>query len=379
MAERTGAATRARLHHGLRIATLLVATAIVGGLGLTNLLRNLDRYESATAQLVAIAALAAVLATDAVLVVLRRPWWSRARLPAVAVVLAASALSYATLPEGRTSTTVDWAFGAANWVGLVVLLDRPLRSLLAFLAAHELTALLHLLSLEEPTRAALLRFATGSVNVIGYPLCVAVVTVALRRIGTAAARAQREIEQVRTAEAVAVESHRRRRQRFAELSGSTVPLLEGLADGSLSPADTGVRRRCAIEAARMRRLFAEIDTVADPLLHELRHCADIADRRGVLVDFDARGRCPPLPVPVRRDLTEAALAALATAGSWARVTVVGEPALVSVSVVADCGGIAPPEPASDGIRVETFRDDDLTWMEVTWQQPTGSRTGRSPR
>lgn len=75
-------------------------------------------------------------------------------------MLAASVLSYATLPEGRTSTTVDWMFGAANWVGVVVLLDRPLRASGAFLLAHELTALLNLLLLDQPSPQALARFAT---------------------------------------------------------------------------------------------------------------------------------------------------------------------------------------------------------------------------
>lgn len=367
MTEQTTAAeTRATLHRGLRIATLAIAAIIVCGPGLTNLLRRLDRYESQTAQLVAFATLVAILAAEAVLLTMGRPW-GRLRVPAVGLILAASALSSVTLPAGRTSTTVDWIFGAANWVGIVVLLDRPLRSLLAFLAAHELTALGNLLLLDEPSRAALLRFATGSVNVIGYPLCVAVVTIGLRRIATAAGRAAAQLERVRTAEAIAVESHRHRAQRFAALSGTTVPLLEGLARGSLSPGDADVQRRSAIEAARMRRLFAEIDTAADPLLHELRHCADIADRKGVVVEFDARGRCPELAVAVRRDLTEAALTALATAASWARVTVIGEPALVSVNVVADCAELSPPPPATAEVRIGTLRDDGRIWMEATWQ------------
>ena len=85
-------------------------------LGLINLLRHLDSHDVPAAQFGAFAALTAVLATEAVLVVRQRPWGAL-RWPAVAVVLAASALSYLTLPDGKTSTTVDWLFGAANWVG----------------------------------------------------------------------------------------------------------------------------------------------------------------------------------------------------------------------------------------------------------------------
>ncbi|TMR92937.1 hypothetical protein EJK15_41930 [Nonomuraea basaltis] len=298
---------------------------------------------------------------------MRRRSWGRLRWAAIAVVLAASALSYATLPDGRTSTGVDWIFGAANWVGVVVLLDRPLRAPAAFLLAHEVAALVHLLLFDGPSRQALARFATGSVTVVGFPLCVAVVAAVLHGLSAAAAASQREIERVRVAEAVAAESHRRRQERFAELSATTIPLLEGFADGSLRPEDPVVQRRCAIEAARMRRLFAETDAVANPLLHELRHCADVADRKGVVVELDARGQWPALPTAVRRDLTEAVLTVLATAVSRARVTVVGGADLVSVSVVADSGEVDLPSPATPGVRVEALNNDDTVWMEVRWQ------------
>jgi hypothetical protein len=358
--------TGAQLRRGLRIAALLVAVLTVDVLGLINLLRHLDSHVVPVAQFGALAGLTAVLATEAVLVVRRRPWGAL-RWPAVAVVFAAAALSYLTLPDGRTSTTVDWLFGAAGWVIVVVLLDRPFRTVLTVLVAHELLALANLLLFHKVSQGTLARFATGSVTVFGLPLCVAVVAAVLSRIGTEAARASRELERVRTAEAVAAAAHRRRTQRFTELAGTTVPLLEGLADGSLVPTDPAVRLDCAIEAARMRRLFAETDTVENPLLHELRHCADIADRKGVEVELDARGQWPVPPVAVRRDLTDAALTALATADSWARVTVVGSTDVVSVSVVADCAAPTVPAPVTPDVRVEIVGSGGTVWMEAKWQ------------
>ncbi|NKE63270.1 hypothetical protein FXN61_43725 [Lentzea sp. PSKA42] len=356
--------TSSQLHRGLRVAVLLTASGTALVLGMINLTRRLDRYDLPVVQFAAYAALAAVLAVEAVLVVRDRPWrgW---RVPAVALVLAAAAASYLTVPGGRIH--VDWMFGAANWVGLAVLLDRPLRTVVAFLCAHELLAFLNLALLYEINRYSLAGFATGSVTVIGLPLCVAVVAGVLGRISEEAAAAARELERVRTEEAVAVAAHRRRAQRFAEVSETAAPLLEGLADGSLVPSDPDVQSRCAVEAARMRRLFAETDEVENPLLHELRHCADIADRKGVEVELDARGRWPSPPVVVRRDLTDVALTVLATAGSWARVTVVGGDDLVSVSVVADCGELTVPEPATPGVRVETVSGGGTTWMEARWQ------------
>ena len=358
--------TRAQLQRGLRIAALILAVLTVDVLGLINLLHGLESHTFPVAQFAAFAALTAVLGTEAVLVVRRRSWGTGHRL-AIAVVLAASALSYLTLPDGKTSTTVDWLFGAANWAGAVVLLDRPFRTFLAFLMTHELLALVNLLAFHEVNRPALVRFMTGSVTVLGLPLLIAVVAAVLGGIATEAARAARELEQARTAEAATSAAHRRRTQRFAELNDTTVPLLTGLADGSLAPSDPVVQRRCAIEAARMRRLFAETDTVANPLLHELRHCAEIADRKGVEVELDARGQWPTPPVAVRRDLTDAALTALATAGSWARVTVVGSTDSVSVSVVADSAEHVVPSPATPDVRIEIFGNGGTVWMEAQWQ------------
>ena len=361
-----GGQTREQLLFGLRVATLLVTAVVVGVLGLANLVRRWEAHDLPLVQLSAFLALAAVLVGEAVLLVRRRPW-GRLRPLAVAVVLTASALAAVTLPEGFTASAVDWAFGAANWVGLVVLLDRPLRTVALFLAVHELIALSNLLLFADVDKGDLARLATGSVTVIGFPLCVAVVAAVLHRLGTDAATAAAEIERVRTAEAVAVESHARRQQRFAELSAGAIPLLEGLADGSLSPEDAAVQRRGAIEAARMRRLCAETDVVTNPLLHELRHCADVADRKGVVVELEARGHWPTPPVAVRRDLTDAALTALATAGSWARVTVVGDRGLVSVNVVADCDEVVPPGPATSDVRVEVLGNGGTVWVEATWQ------------
>ncbi|MBB5083656.1 hypothetical protein [Nonomuraea endophytica] len=360
--------TRAQLKQGLRIAALLVATVMVFVLGLSTLLSHLDAYKSPLTQLGAFAVVGAVLAGEARLLVLGRPWSPPLRAAAIAALLVACALSYVTLPDGRTSTGPDWIFGAANWAGVVILLDRPLRSAVAFLLAHELTALLHLLLLDEPSLPDMARFCTGSMNVFGLPLCVAVMASVMRDLSAAAASSRMEIERVRVAEAVAAQSHRRRRQRFAELSVTTVPILEGLADGSLRPEDPAVQRRCALEAARMRRLFAEADDVADPLLHELRHCVDVADRKGVVVELDARGRWPEPPVSVRRDLTEVVLVVLATTASRARVTVIGGADRVSVSVVADCGEVDVPSPAAPGVHVEALNHDGTVWMEARWQR-----------
>jgi hypothetical protein len=116
-----------------------------------------------------------------------------------------------------------------------------------------------------------------------------------------------------------------------------------------------------------------VDVVPNRLLHELRHCAEVADRKGVLVELDARGHCPDLPLSVRRDLTEAPLTVLATAASWARVTVVGGPDLVSVNVLADCAPLDLPQPATPEVRLEAFHTGERLWVEVRWQTTASRR------
>jgi hypothetical protein len=69
---------------------------------------------------------------------------------------------------------------------------------------------------------------------------------------------------------------------------------------------------------------------------------------------------------IRRALTEAPLAVLATATSWARVTVIGTPDLLSVNVIADCGPIDLPSATATGVQLKTITDRDTLWVEAQW-------------
>jgi hypothetical protein len=208
--------------------------------------------------------------------------------------------------------------------------------------------------------ASALLFSAGF---LAYQLGITFADTLLRRMAITVAVAAKLEERLRTAQAVAEHLHRDRRERYASLD--TVPLLTGLAAGLLDPADEQVRTRCAVEAGRMRRLFAEQDEVADPLLHELRACVDAAERRGVTVYLGSCGRRPEVPLRVRRALTEPVLAVLATARSYTRVTVVGSPESVTVHAVADGG--RPEPPRSREVAVSTLTMEGRHWVEATWQ------------
>jgi hypothetical protein len=189
---------------------------------------------------------------------------------------------------------------------------------------------------------------------------------ARRAAATAAAEAA-----VRRTRQVADQLHAGRRDRYRAVHGWVAPLLSGLAGGELDPADREVRHRAAVAAGRLRRLFAETDDVADPLLHELRACSYIADQRGVLVDLQVLGRLPGLDRSARRALTEAPLLALAGAERHARVTVVGRSDEVAVSVLVDAtapvGSGAPTAVMDSAVTVTMLDVADRRWVEARWR------------
>jgi hypothetical protein len=328
------------------------------------MLQYLPAYQPAAGQFAVMGVYTAILGIETALV-LRHRSWGAAMWPAVAITLIASFFSYLTLSTQSALAPADWSYGTAGWIGVVLLLQRPLWQLVGFLSAHELIGIAHLV-LWHADKIALLNAVSVSIDVMGFPLCVSVAATALRTVARRAEQAAALAEQVRSQEAVAAELHEKRSDRFADLNATAVPLLQALANRTADPHDPRVQRTCAIEAARMRRLFAEGDDVANPLLHALRHCADVAERKDVLVELDSRGEWPDPPVTIRRALTEAPLAVLATATTWARITVIGTPGLLSVNVVADTSPLDLRPAQTQAVTTKVVRDSGLTWVETQW-------------
>jgi hypothetical protein len=277
----------------------------------------------------------------------------------------AAVISELTLPHGAATSGIDWAYGTTSWLSLLLLLDLPFGYMAGFLGAHEVFAVAHLL-LSAPTQVVILNSVVAGVSAIGFPFGVVLGVIALRSVADKVHQVASTVERARAGEAVAAALHTRRQQQFASLYVTTMPLLRGLANQTLDPDDPCVQRTCAIEAARMRRLFAETDEVEDPLRHELAHCADVADRCGVIVELDTQGYWPPLSLDIRRALTEVPLAVLTTARSWARITVIGTKNVVSVNVVADSGQIAIPEVDHATVTVNIAGSNELLWVEAKW-------------
>jgi signal transduction histidine kinase len=377
-------ATRYQRAFELVVLTTLTIRHLVHAL--IPIISHRSAYRSFGAELVAWALMAAVGVVAARRLLRRRAGAVTSWLLAAAA-LAASALATAAVGNGQEFTVAHWALSATGWFGVLVLLRRPIAELAALIVLNAGLTVVVLIRDGAFDRDGLARFLmvayVWSALQLGLALVIRALDGTARRAAAAAERQAAVWRRVEVAEAL----HRSRLDRYQTVCRSVVPLLLGLASGELDPADRRTQRRCAVEGSRLRRLFAETDDVPDPLLHELRACADIAYSRGVLVDLQVIGQLPELTRSVRRALTEAPLHALAGAQREARVTVFGRSDEVAVSVLADALAGEPAEPPLplDRARTVTMREsvvagtgEQRRWIEARWRAAGHQRTGVDP-
>ncbi len=389
------AMVRTRYARGMSVSALVVAGLWHLANDLPTTLLNWSGYRYPATVLIGWLVFAAVCAA-AGRALLVRPGGPRYPWPAAVVVLGVVTTVQVAAPH-RLLTPLNWGWGAAGWVAVMLFWRRPVRHLLAFLAINDAVVLVNLSLGGDLGRMAVARYlmvvcGTGTLQLGYYGGARALNTAAGWAAAASAAAATTVARRV-----AADEAHRVRQRRYGVLQHSLVRLLADLVAGVSDPAEPVTQRRCATEAARLRRLVVETDDVPDPLLHELRACADIAERRGVMVDLVTVGDVPELSRPVRRALAEPVITVLAGASSRARITVAVLADQVVVGVVADGGGDAESEvpdegdgtvevPVSPGDRhrpgedrvgpvivtVSSYRARDEVWLETSVVVPAGA-------
>ncbi len=365
---RPSALLAARYARALDIAVVVAAAGWhLAGAG-PLLLAHLGSYSSDQFQVAAWCAIALIITAGSVLLLRgsrrRRTGWM---LAAAALVISTAAA--AACPPAQMLET-NWAWGAAGWVGVLVLLRRPLPELGVFLTLEGLAmfAVLAHDGLHQPNVAAFITVLAGSTGI------QVALSVAARTLHVPAQQAEEAATREADAtarQAVADRIRSARQARWLELRTTAEPLLSGLAAGTADPADLAVQRACAVEAARLRRLFAEGDDTPDPLVHELHACADVAQRRGVAVDIETAAQLPGTELPAmppegRRAMTDLAIAVLVNAISRVRVTVTGTVDGVIVSLVCDSPADPDLPTGPAGLVVDSQRDGQSLWVEARW-------------
>jgi hypothetical protein len=353
-----------RIFANIRTGLVVVTAVVQAGICATPLIRNQAVYRPAWAENAAFAALALVTVVCAAWLLRRRPLPTAVVVPGVVVVLAASVTATAAVPPDRYFLDVQWSFGLVGWHLLVLLADRA-GPLACALATHFAVSVAQFAA-GEHTRAEIGGAGVVVLSVLGFQSAVLVIALVVRRQTRLVAQVAADRDRIATRAALAEQWERDRRLTFAGQLGATLPLLVGLADRTLDPRDEDTRRRCALAATQLRRLFAENDDVPDPLVHEVSACVDAAERRGVEVSLAVSGAAVPVPTEVRRELTGPLVLALALTRTRARVSVLRTEEEVRVAVLADTAaeGIAP---TSSLVRVECDAYGQLTRMEARWK------------
>jgi hypothetical protein len=340
----------------------LVAGWHLAGAG-GQLLRDRPAYTSFAFQGAMWLVMALAITAGSVLVLRGAPGWRSAWAVAV-IALVASTAAAAASPAGQM-LAVNWGWGSAGWTGVLVLMRRRPAELAWFLGAEAL-AILGVQVRDGLHRADLAEFlAILAWSTIAQVAVAALVRALDTAAGQAAAAVEIEnaaLERAATAEIVQAARH----ARWLALQESAVPLVAELAAGTADPGDAQVRVRCALQAARLRRLLAEGDEVLGSLVHELHASADVAERRGVAVEIETAGQLPQLPGPARRVITDAAIAILTATRSQARITLVTVAAGIAVSFVADTGAGVRLPAASAGVSIEQQQDGGMVWAEARW-------------
>jgi len=340
----------------------LVGVWHIAGAG-GQLLHNRADYSSFAFQGAMWLVMALAIAVGSVLVLRGTPSW-RAVWAVALVALAAGTASAAASPAGQM-LAVNWAWGTAGWTGVLVLLRRRFSELACYLAAVAL-GVFGVQVWDGLDRTALAGFLATLAWSTGAQVAVAAGVRALDAAAGQAADAARSeqaaLERAATAEIITAARH----ARWLALQESAVPLVAELAAGTADPGDPGVRTRCEIQAARLRRLLAEGDEVPGPLVHELQASADVAERRGIAIEIETAGPLPPVPGPARRVITDAAIAILTAARTRTRITLAAVAAGIAVSFVADTGSVVPLPAADEGVAIEHQQDGAILWAEARW-------------
>ena len=351
------------------VAAIIIVAVFHVGFTLPRRLSELSAGRAQTGEFAVWLALTAIGATGAFLLLRGHLPVVLSRVLAVCVLLLGAWVTVAHPPEHALDEGA-WAWIVVGWFGVMLLNRQPSWVFCSLLVTNIAVtgAYLALNGIADPVTVG--RFVVATCMTAGIQLVAWLAATFLHRTAADAAKATVALVETRAREVTAEEMHASRAARYGYLALESRALLAGLAEGRLDPGDAEVRRRCAIESARLRRLFAETDDVADPILHELRACADVAERRNVTVDLVALGQMPQLPVDIRRALLDAPLVALSTTASRARGTVVANPDEVVVSVLGDAvpgtrtSRALPPYPPT--VTITEDHEEGQLWVQARW-------------
>lgn len=277
------------------LAVILPCIAIV------QVLANAGDYRAPAA---AIAVWLAVLGSGAWLV----PRLRKGGLTAGETALAVAVAVVAVAAVGATGTahrahgvtgSVDLAILGTIWLLVLVVVSHPARvwvpaALLVY--AVQGATMIRADGLSPPILSQL---AAAGYIIAGVLVAFAAVRPALETRAAMAARRASMASSAATERAAAAVIRQERRARLAVLEKEALPLLRGIAGGTLDPARAGVRQECARQAEVLRRSLAD-HAPGGGLVTGIQPALRIAAAREVPVTVQVIGDPGQAPPPVER-------------------------------------------------------------------------------
>jgi signal transduction histidine kinase len=181
---------------------------------------------------------------------------------------------------------------------------------------------------------------------------------------------------------------RDRVRRLARLDADILPLLRGIAAGTVDPRETTVRRVCANRARTLRRRLLEHSGGPWGPWAELDAAIEAAEARGVRVVLQVDGDLGRIPPDVREHLVETLGAALRSVeGGQVMLTILGSgesgtgyvsfpvpdgaegfrAPCPAFAVAGRSGSSVPSDPPPVAVRADV--EDGLACLELRWPAP----------
>jgi hypothetical protein len=187
------------------------------------------------------------------------------------------------------SGPVDWSVTGSGWLLALVAISRPPRAwicgaVLVF-AAHAVFAIRVL----GPTSLDLARLAVNAYTLVIILAVFAAVRPATAAYARLAARRAALVSQSAAERAAAAAVQADQAERLALLEAEALPLLRGIAGGTLAVTDREVARRCARYAATLRRALVDRAGEAGGLLADLAPVLNAARDRGTPAEVQLLG------------------------------------------------------------------------------------------
>jgi uncharacterized membrane protein (UPF0136 family) len=208
---------------------------------------------------------------------------------AIAIAVAAVALVGWERRLHGASGPVDWSVTGSGWLLALVAISRPPRAwicgaVLVF-AAHAVFAIRVL----GPTSLDLARLAVNAYTLVIILAVFAAVRPATAAYARLAARRAALVSQSAAERAAAAAVQADQAERLALLEAEALPLLRGIAGGTLAVTDREVARRCARYAATLRRALVDRAGEAGGLLADLAPVLNAARDRGTPAEVQLLG------------------------------------------------------------------------------------------